>query len=372
MSLKVRLDKLLLERGLVPSRERGQALILAGKVLVDGQKIEKAGAAVALKASVRILGGDLRYVSRGGLKLERALEHWKIEVSRLVCLDIGASTGGFTDCLLQHGAAKVIAVDTGYGQIDMRLRQDPRVRLLEKMNARYLKPEDISECVDLIVVDVSFISATLVLPAVITAGFCTGSEPGQRPGSTHPGSESGQRPGSTHPGSEPGQRPGSTHPGSEPGERPGSTHPSSEPGERPGSTHPGSEPGQRPGSTHPGSESGERPGSTHPGSEPGQRPGSTHPGIEPGQRPGSTHPSSESGRSPGSTRQLIVLVKPQFEVGRELVGKGGIVRDEAAQLDAVERVRTAVSGLGAQAVEFIESPIRGAEGNREFLLYARF
>ena len=346
MSLKVRLDKLLLERGLVPSRERGQALILAGKVLVDGQKIEKAGAAVALKASVRILGEDLRYVSRGGLKLERALEHWKIEVSRLVCLDIGASTGGFTDCLLQHGAAKVIAVDTGYGQIDMRLRQDPRVRLLEKMNARYLKPEDISECVDLIVVDVSFISATLVLPAVITAGFCTGSEPGQRPGSTHPGSESGQRPGSTHPGSEPGQRPGSTHPGSEPGERPGSTHPGSEPGQRPGSTHPGSEPGQRPGSTHPGS--------------------------EPGERPGSTHPSSKSGLSPGSTRQLMVLVKPQFEVGRELVGKGGIVRDKAAQFAAVDRVRTTVSELGAQAVEYIKSPIRGAEGNREFLLYARF
>ena len=137
-NLRVRLDKLLLERGLVPSRERAQALILAGKVLVGGQKIEKAGTGVEAQAEIRLLGEDLKYVGRGGLKLEKALEHWHIEVEGKVCLDVGTSTGGFTDCLLQHGASRVIAVDTGHGQIDFRLRQDARVRLLEKTNARYL------------------------------------------------------------------------------------------------------------------------------------------------------------------------------------------------------------------------------------------
>ena len=116
--MKIRLDKLVLERGLAPSRERAQSLILAGKVLVNGQKVEKAGAAVDATAALRVLGEDMKYVSRGGLKLEKALEHWQIEIAGKVCLDIGASTGGFTDCLLQRGAARVIAVDTGYGQID--------------------------------------------------------------------------------------------------------------------------------------------------------------------------------------------------------------------------------------------------------------
>src|SRR5262249_9527534 len=116
-----------------------------------------------------LLGEDLKYVSRGGLKLERALEHWNIRVRGLLCLDVGASTGGFTDCLLQHGARQVVAVDTGYGQMDFRLRQDPRVRLLEKTNAHYLKQDDIGESVDFIAVDVSFISATLVLPVVVRA-----------------------------------------------------------------------------------------------------------------------------------------------------------------------------------------------------------
>ncbi len=139
--MKLRIDKLLVERGLVPSRERAQALILAGKVLVDEQKVEKPGTAVGDEAQIRLLGEDLRYVSRGGLKLEAALRHWKIDVTGKVCLDVGASTGGFTDCLLQHGAKKVIAVDTGYGQIDFKLRSDERVRLLEKTNARYLKAE---------------------------------------------------------------------------------------------------------------------------------------------------------------------------------------------------------------------------------------
>ena len=248
---KTRLDKLLVERGLTPSRERAQALILAGKVLVNGQKVEKSGTAVDPQAALRLLGEDSKYVSRGGLKLEKALAQWNIDVRDRICLDVGASTGGFTDCLLQHGAAMVIAVDTGYGQLDMKLRQDPRVRLWEKTNARYLKPEVLDARVDLIVMDVSFISATLVLPAVIAAGF----------------------------------------------------------------------------------------------------------------------PASAQDRA---ERQLVVLVKPQFEAGRENVGKGGIVRDETAQLSAVEKVRRSVTELGAQQTDFIDSPILGAEGNREFLLWARF
>jgi 23S rRNA (cytidine1920-2'-O)/16S rRNA (cytidine1409-2'-O)-methyltransferase len=239
------------DRGLAASRERAQALVLAGKVLVNDQKLEKAGAQVDADAVIQLLGEDLKYVSRGGLKLERALEHWHIDVVGTVCLDVGASTGGFTDCLLQHGAARVIAVDTGYGQIDFKLRQHPRVRLLEKTNARYVTDEVIAEKVDLIVIDVAFISATLVLPAIVNAAFP--QSPGERRG-----------------------------------------------------------------------------------------------------------------------RQVIVLVKPQFEVGRELVSKGGIVRDEAAQLAAVEKVRRTLLDLRCSATDVIESPILGAEGNREFLLWAGF
>jgi len=249
--LKLRLDKLLLERGLAGSRERAQSLILAGKVLVNGQKIEKSGAPVDREAEVRLLGEDLKYVSRGGLKLEKAFEHWKINVTGKICLDVGASTGGFTDCLLQYGAARVIAIDTGHGQIDFRLRQDPRVRLLEKTNARYLTREQISESIDFIAMDVSFISATLVLPAVVAAAF----------------------------------------------------------------------------------------------------------------------PQSPSERS---GRKIVVLVKPQFEVGREQVGKGGIVRNEAARLAAVEKVRQEIIGLGFTKTDVIDSPILGAEGNREFLLFGVF
>ncbi len=202
-------------------------------------------------AEVRLLGEDLKYVGRGGLKLEKALEHWCIEVAGKVCLDVGASTGGFTDCLLQHGAARVIAVDTGHGQIDFRLRQDSRVHLLEKTNARYLTREQVGEVVDVIAMDVSFISATLVLPAVIAAAFP--ASPAERRG-----------------------------------------------------------------------------------------------------------------------RQVIVLVKPQFEAGRERVGKGGIVRDEAIQMAAVEKVRLALVAQGCARTDVIESPIQGAEGNREFLLFAVF
>jgi 23S rRNA (cytidine1920-2'-O)/16S rRNA (cytidine1409-2'-O)-methyltransferase len=261
--MKLRLDKLLVERGLVPSRERAQALILAGKVLVNEQKIEKSGAAVEPDVTLRLLADDLKYVSRGGLKLERALDYWHIEVNGLVCLDVGASTGGFTDCLLQRGAARVIAVDTGYGQMDFRLRQDPRVRLLEKTNARYLTHEALEESVSFVTMDVSFISATLVLPAVIAAAF--------------PNSDNG-----------------------------------------------------------------------------------------------ATGVLARQSKNPKESENVVVLVKPQFEAGRKQVGKGGIVRDEAAQKAAVERVRQCVIQLGAQQTDHIDSPILGAEGNHEFLLYAKF
>jgi 23S rRNA (cytidine1920-2'-O)/16S rRNA (cytidine1409-2'-O)-methyltransferase len=241
--LKVRIDKLLVDRGLVPSRERAQALILAGKILANEQKIEKPGMTVDPDVAIRLLGEDLPYVSRGGLKLERALDQFQIEVAGRVCMDVGASTGGFTDCLLQRGAARVVAVDTGYGQFDLRLRDHPRVRLLEKTNARYLKPADVAEPVEFLAMDVSFISATLVLPAVIAA-------------------------------------------------------------------------------------------------------------------------------SGDTLAAAVVLVKPQFEVGRELVGKGGIVRDPAAQQSAVDRVSGFLVSLGWRVIGVIDSPILGAEGNREFLLHA--
>ena len=249
--MKLRLDKLLLERGLAPSRERAQALILAGRVMVNEQKIEKPGTSVPSDVMVRMLGEDLRYVSRGGLKLEHALEHWGISLIGKTCLDVGASTGGFTDCMLQRGAAAIIAVDTGYGQIDVRLRHDERVMLLEKTNARYLTREQIGRRIDFFAMDVSFISATLVLPAVLAAIR------------------------------------------------------------------------------------------------------SQIAGI----------PTQVEG---------VVLVKPQFEAGREAVGKGGIVRDEKTQHAAVDRVRDVVCQLGGMEIESIDSPILGTEGNREFLLHSVF
>lgn len=250
--MKTRLDKLLVDRGLTASRERAQAMILAGKVLVNEQKIEKAGASIDSEATLRLLGEDLRYVSRGGLKLEKALAHWRIDIQRKVCLDIGASTGGFSDCMLQHGAARVVAVDTGYGQMNFGLRNDPRIRLLEKTNARYLEPDDLCEAIDFIAMDVSFISATLVLPAVIGAV------------------------------------------------------------------------------------------------------------------------RARCGAPASPARAIVVLVKPQFEAGRELVGKGGIVRDESAQRAAVAKVHASLVDLGCVGMDWIESPILGGEGNREFLLYGEF
>ena len=173
---KMRVDLLLVERGLVPSRERARALILAGRVLVGEQKVEKAGVTVPADASIRLLGEEQPYVSRGGFKLAAALAHWPIAVHERACLDVGASTGGFTDCLLQHGAIHVTAVDTGFGQIAMKLRNDPRVRLLERTNARLLEPGSLaagqgSHEHTLLVMDVSFISATLLLGPVFAAAL---------------------------------------------------------------------------------------------------------------------------------------------------------------------------------------------------------
>ena len=173
ISPKTRIDVLLVDRGLVQSRERARALILAGRVLVNEQKIDKPGTAIPADSAVRLLGDDMPYVSRGGLKLQAALDHWKIEVTDRNCLDIGASTGGFSDCLLQRGAAHVTAIDTGFGQIAMKLRIDPRVHLVERTNARHLAPGALAEpgqpALTLLVMDVSFISATLLLGPVFAA-----------------------------------------------------------------------------------------------------------------------------------------------------------------------------------------------------------
>ncbi len=239
---KIRIDRLLLERGLVESRERGQALILAGQVLVDGRKLEKAGSLAPEDAVVRILGETLPYVSRGGLKLEGALRAFGLSVSGQVAVDVGASTGGFTDCLLAHGAAKVYAVDVGYGQLAWKIRQDPRVVVVERTNIREMDPALIPELVDLAVIDVSFISLEKVVPSVMRF-------------------------------------------------------------------------------------------------------------LKPGAR-------------------LVALIKPQFEVGRDHVGKGGIVRDEEARLAAVERVSRFISGLGFAVQGVVPSPIAGQDGNQEFLLAA--
>jgi 23S rRNA (cytidine1920-2'-O)/16S rRNA (cytidine1409-2'-O)-methyltransferase len=257
--MKIRLDKLLVDLGLAQSRERAQALILAGRVLVEEQRQDKPGMAVAPDAAIRMTGEDLRYVSRGGLKLEAALAKWNIAVKALPCADIGASTGGFTDCMLQQGAHSVLAVDTGYGQIAHKLRADPRVTLLERTNARLLAPgalyRSAAEAIRFFAMDVSFISATLVLPAVLKA-------------------------------------------------------------------------------MTPAETSGER-----------------------------------TERWKG---EAVILVKPQFEAGREHVGKGGIVRDPAAHRLAIDRVENAVREEGGEVAGLIDSPILGMEGNKEFLLHARF
>ena len=251
--MKSRLDKMLVDQGYAASRERAQALILAGRVLVDEQRVDKPGTPISEGAAIRMLGSDLKYVSRGGLKLERALEHWKINLNGVACVDIGASTGGFTDCMLQSGAASVLAVDTGYGQIAQKLRDDARVTLRERTNARLLAERellDVDAAVpEFIAMDVSFISATLVLPAVLSALSTEGQ---------------------------------------------------------------------------------------------------IWQGV------------------------AVILVKPQFEAGRLNVGKGGIVHDPEARQFAIRRVCDCVVERGGSVVEVIDSPIKGMEGNHEYLLYARF
>jgi 23S rRNA (cytidine1920-2'-O)/16S rRNA (cytidine1409-2'-O)-methyltransferase len=237
----MRLDLLLVERGLAPSREKAQALIMAGQVLVNQQKADKPGRAVPGDCAIELLG-QTKYVSRGGMKLEAALRHFDIQPGGRVCLDVGTSTGGFVDCLLQHGAARVHAVDVGASQMHWTLRQDPRVILHEHTNARHLAPAALGEKATLAVCDVSFISVTLIV-APLAACVESGGE-------------------------------------------------------------------------------------------------------------------------------MVILIKPQFEVGREAVGKGGIVRDEDARRRACEKVSAAVGALGF-TLDLIPCPVLGAEGNQEYLLHAR-
>jgi 23S rRNA (cytidine1920-2'-O)/16S rRNA (cytidine1409-2'-O)-methyltransferase len=237
-----RIDKLLVERGLADSRTKARALVMAGAVLANEQRIAKPSDLIPANADIRIKGADdpaARYVGRGGLKLEAALRQFQIDVSDFICLDVGASTGGFTDCLLQHGARKVIAIDVGHNQIDWRLRNDKRVEVREGINARYVQPQDFDTQFDLIVMDVSFISATKVLPAIAPL-------------------------------------------------------------------------------------------------------------------------LKNEGR-------LVTLIKPQFEVGRGEVGKGGIVRDPEKHARVIDEVNAAANALGLTVRRVIESPLRGADGNIEFL-----
>ena len=240
--IKKRLDMVLVERGLAETRTKARALIMAGGVYVDGVKTDKAGALVKEGSGVAVRDTSLKYVSRGGLKLEAALKEFGIDPAGETAVDIGASTGGFTDCLLRSGAAKVYAIDVGYGQLDWKLRQDPRVVVREKLNARYIKPEDTGEPADIVVIDVSFISLTMIIPPALTL-------------------------------------------------------------------------------------------------------------LKPGG-------------------VLLALIKPQFEVGKGEVGKGGIVRDESKHREVVDKITEFVKSLGIGVLGVIPSPIEGAEGNKEFLLAA--
>lgn len=240
VAVKQRLDKMVLERGLAPSIDRARAMIMAGQVVVGDHTVDKAGQQVAADAEIRLKGENLPYVSRGGLKLRRALDQFGIDVTGLVAVDVGSSTGGFTDCLLQAGAVKVFAIDVGYGQLAWKLQQDPRVVSMEKTNIRYVTPDQLDGEPTLAVVDASFIALAKVLPA--TAGL-----------------------------------------------------------------------------------------------------------LKPGGR-------------------IIALIKPQFEVGKGEVGKGGIVRDPAAHEKVIEDVRRTAADLGLTVAGLCESPITGADGNREFLI----
>ena len=241
-SKKQRLDILLVKKGLAPTRTRAQSLIMEGVVFVDGQKVDKSGTLIKTDSDITVKDSSLKYVSRGGLKLEGALVHFETDVRGQIALDVGASTGGFTDCLLHRGAAKVYAVDVGYGQLDWKLRNDSRVVNMEKVNARYMKQEDIPEPVGIIVIDVSFISLTKIIPSAIQF--------------LNPG------------------------------------------------------------------------------------------GI------------------------LVALIKPQFEVGKGEVGKGGIVRDENKHEEVVNKITKFIEELNFDVSGVIPSPILGAQGNKEFLISA--
>ncbi|GAK59134.1 hemolysin A [Candidatus Vecturithrix granuli] len=240
-AMKERLDKLVCERGLAESREQAKRLILAGLVLVNAQKIDKAGTLIPEDADIRLLGQEHPYVGRGGLKLEKALHEFQIDPTGKVAIDVGASTGGFTDCLLQHGAKKVYAVDVGYGQLAWKLLNNPRVIPRERTNVRYLTPEDFPEQMDMAVIDLSFISITKIL------------EPIQRL-------------------------------------------------------------------------------------------------LKP-------------------RADVIALVKPQFEVGKGEVGKGGIVKSPEKHQRVLQEVREYAERLGFEFKGMLESPIKGAKGNTEFLMY---
>ena len=237
--MKIRLDQYLVQHGLIQSRERAKAMIMAGVVYVNGQKADKAGDMVKEDAVVEVRGHDIGYVSRGGLKLEKAMQVFPLSPRGKVCMDIGASTGGFTDCMLQNGAAKVYAVDVGYGQLAWSLRSDPRVVCMERTNVRYLTPEQIPEPLDFGTVDVSFISLKLILPALRTL-------------------------------------------------------------------------------------------------------------LKP-------------------EGQLVCLVKPQFEAGREKVGKKGVVRDPAVHREVLEQFLINAAEADFTVKEMTFSPIRGPEGNIEYL-----
>lgn len=238
---KMRLDVLMVQRGLSDSRQKAQAVIMSGQVYVDGQKQTKAGAPVTEAAQIEVRGKTLAYVSRGGLKLEKAMKCWPICLSGAVCADIGASTGGFTDCMLQNGAEKVYAVDVGYNQLDWKLRNDPRVVCMERTNARYLSPEVIAQALDFASVDVSFISLNLILPALRTL-------------------------------------------------------------------------------------------------------------MKP-------------------DAHVVCLVKPQFEAGREKVGKKGVVRDAGVHLEVLEHFLQHAANAGFHVLDVDFSPIKGPEGNIEYLGY---
>ena len=241
--MKERLDKLLVQQGLVASRERARALILAGKVVVNDHLVDKAGAQVDIDAQLRLKGEDIPYVSRGGLKLAKGLEAFSVDVTGRIAVDVGASTGGFTDCLLQQGAAKVFAVDVGYGQLAWKLREDSRVVNLERCNIRHLTREALGGTPSLAVIDASFISLTKVLPSTLAL-------------------------------------------------------------------------------------------------------------LQP-------------------DADIIALIKPQFEVGKGLVGKGGVVKDAELHLRVVEDIRRLATELGCKVLGVVESPILGPKGNREFLIHLR-